>query len=209
MLDIHTHSVPLVPGTAIVNCYPETFVPEAGGLYSVGIHPWHADEADETRKELLRQSVCHPQVMAVGETGLDRLCKVPMPIQEELFTRQARLAEEVRKPLIIHLVKATDELLRIRKSLRPTMPWIVHGFRGKAEAAEQLLRHGLYLSFGEKFQEQAVRHVPDDRLLLETDEAADIGEVTRRVAAARGTDEETLRQTVQANLRRIFPALMP
>lgn len=40
-VDIHTHRLPQVPGTAIANCYPETFSPQSGGWYSVGIHPWH------------------------------------------------------------------------------------------------------------------------------------------------------------------------
>lgn len=40
-VDIHTHRLPPVPGTAIANRYPDTFVPEAGAWYSVGIHPWH------------------------------------------------------------------------------------------------------------------------------------------------------------------------
>ena len=38
--DIHTHCQPEVPGEAIVNCFPETFVPQLEGWYSVGIHPW-------------------------------------------------------------------------------------------------------------------------------------------------------------------------
>lgn len=204
-MDVHTHTVPLVAGSAIVNCYPETFVPEAGGRYSVGTHPWYVNEADEARKELLRQCVRHPQVVAVGEAGLDKLCATPLPLQEELFAWQARLAEEVGKPLIIHLVRATADLLRIRRTVRPTVPWVIHGFRGKEQQAEELLRHGFYLSYGEHYHEESLRHTPLDRLLLETDESlVPIEELYHRAAAVRGMDTDTFRRAVEGNAARLF-----
>lgn len=55
---------------------------------------------------------------------------------------------EAGKPLVIHLVKAVDELLKVKRDLRPSNPWIIHGFRGKAALAEEYLKHGFYLSFG-------------------------------------------------------------
>ena len=169
-VDIHTHQLPQVPGEAIVNCYPETFSPQEGGWYSVGIHPWYIAAPDD-KKNCLEALVRHPQVLAVGEAGLDKLADAPMDLQIEVFEFQARLAEEVEKPLVIHLVKATDELLKLRRTLRPAMPWVIHGFRGKAALAEDYLRHGFYLSFGEKYQAEALLTTPADRLFIETDES--------------------------------------
>lgn len=119
----------------------------------------------------LEELVRHPQVLAVGEVGLDKLADAPMDLQVEVFRRQACLAEEVGKPLVIHLVKAVDELLKVKRDLRPSNPWIIHGFRGKAALAEEYLKHGFYLSFGEKYQEAALCRVPADRLFIETDES--------------------------------------
>ena len=141
-VDIHTHRLPQVPGTAIANCYPETFSPQSGGWYSVGIHPWHIGRSGggysgvegpvASRVCGLEELVRHPQVLAVGEAGLDKLADAPMDLQVEVFRCQACLAEEVGKPLVIHLVKAVDELLKVKRDLRPSNPWIIHGFRGGA-----------------------------------------------------------------------------
>ncbi|MDR0989633.1 MAG: TatD family hydrolase [Prevotellaceae bacterium] len=207
-LDIHTHRLPERPGTAIVSCTPETFVPEAGHLYSVGIHPRYlpAKPDEEAMLRTLHRQLTHRQVLALGEAGLDKLAEAPMSAQIDLFTRQAMLAEALHKPLIIHLVRATDELLAVRKQLHPTAsPWILHGFRGKPQQAEQLLRAGCYLSFGEHYHEEALSLVPDDRLFLETDESSvPLPALYERAAAVRATPPERLRERVTANVLRLF-----
>ena len=156
-VDIHTHRLPPVPGTAIANRYPDTFVPEAGAWYSVGIHPWHipATITPVVRNEMnvLASLAGHPQVLAIGEAGLDKLADAPMAVQMEVFEYQARLSVELGKPLVIHLVKAMSELLKLKQQIKPANPWIIHGFRGKPALAEECLRHGFYLSFGEKYQD--------------------------------------------------------
>ena len=203
-VDIHTHQLPQVPGEAIVNCYPETFSPQEGGWYSVGIHPWYIAAPDD-KKNCLEALVRHPQVLAVGEAGLDKLADAPMDLQIEVFEFQARLAEEVEKPLVIHLVKATDELLKLRRTLRPAMPWVIHGFRGKAALAEDYLRHGFSLSFGEKYQAEALLTTPADRLFIETDESTvPIKELYARAAALRGMSPEEMREIVSGNISKVF-----
>lgn len=210
-VDIHTHLLPQVPGRAIVNCYPETFSPQEGGWYSVGIHPWHIAEscshssAVMSAVEHLSLLLRHPQVLAVGEAGLDKLADAPMALQVEVFRHQACLAGEVGKPLVIHLVKAVDELLKSKRALQPSTPWIIHGFRGKALLAEEYLRHGFYLSFGEKYQEEALRRVPADRLFIETDESGvPVGELYARAAEVRGISPEELVETVRRNVSQVF-----
>lgn len=204
-VDIHTHHQPHVPGQAIVNCFPEAFVPQAEHWYSVGIHPWHilsfpADGATRF-EELLR----HPQVLAIGEAGLDKLAEAPLPLQMEVFGYQARLAEEIDKPLVIHLVKATDELLKLKQQIGPMKPWIIHGFRGKAALAAEYLRHGFYLSFGEKYREEALRIVPPDKLFLETDESTiPVDTLYERAAVIRGIPLGELRETIRRNVSKIF-----
>lgn len=201
-VDIHTHNLPQVPGKAIVNSYPEAFVPQVDGWYSVGIHPWRINSA---QLPLSRDLVAHPQVLAIGEAGLDRLVDTPMDIQMEVFEYQARLAAEIDKPLIIHLVKAVDELLKLKRVLRPSTPWIIHGFRGKAALAEEFLRHDFYLSFGERYQADALCITPSDHLFLETDESAvPIADLYRRAAEVRGVSLEQLRETVRENISKVF-----
>lgn len=229
-IDIHAHRLPQVPGAAIVNAFPETFSPQGGEWYSVGIHPCRIASSAMHRVpgiasavpqdaavvsfaagdvrclcSLLSRLVRHPQVLAVGEAGLDKRADAPMGLQVEVFGCQARLAEEAGKPLVIHLVKAADELLKVKRDVRPSSPWIIHGFRGKAALAEEYLRHGFYLSFGEKYQEAALRRVPADRLFIETDESGiSVGELYARVAEVRGVSLGELAETVRRNVRELF-----
>lgn len=206
--DIHTHCQPEVPGEAIVNCFPETFVPQQEGWYSVGIHPWYiasfAASLNDS-KARFEDLLDHPQVLAVGEAGLDKLAEAPLTLQIEVFEYQARLAEEANKPLIIHLVKAVDELLKLKQKIQPVKPWIIHGFRGKAALAEEYLRHGFYLSFGEKYQEEALCIMPSERLFIETDESTvSVDTLYERAAILRKTPLEELRRTIRKNVSEIF-----
>ena len=204
--DIHTHHMG-GDGFRIVNRSPDDFMPCQEQWYSVGLHPWALQQGEVRQEtwEKLREAAVHPQVLAVGEAGLDRLVQVPMKLQEAVFARQAELADEAGKPLIVHLVRAVDELLRLKKALKPGVPWIIHGFRGKAALAEELLRHGFYLSFGEKYQEGALNVVPLSHLFLETDESlASIFRLYARAAAVRQLSVEELATAVRDNVHRVF-----
>lgn len=206
--DIHTHRLPAVAGTAITSTGPETFTPVPGMYYSVGLHPWYLDRyawREPDFRARLAGIIAHPQVLAVGEAGLDKAVTVPLDEQMDAFRYQALLAEEASKPLIVHLVRATAELLALRRELAPRVPWIVHGFRGKAQLANQLVHHGLYLSFGERYHPEALRSVPADRLFLETDESpVPVDELLARAATFRGVGEETLRTVLAENVGQCF-----
>ena len=185
-VDIHTHRLPRIPGTAIVNCYPDVFAPKEGEWYSVGIHPWYVPAAitSNVRCEMnvLSSLVGHPQVLAIGGAGL-----------------------ELGKPLVIHLVKAVEELLKLKQRLQPANPWIIHGFRGKPALAQDYVRHGFYLSFGEKYQEESLRVVPAGRLLLETDESGvPIMELYRRASEVRGIPLDRFMEDMQENIDKVF-----
>lgn len=205
--DIHTHHATPLSGFSIVSSSPEHFIPQEGRYYSVGLHPWvlSAEYPSEADWEQLSHLVCLPQVLAVGEAGLDKLATAPLPLQETVFERQARLADETGKPLVIHLVKAVDELLRLRRSLSPRVPWVIHGFRGKAQLAQTLLRHGFYLSLGEHFHEATLMAIPLSRLFLETDESSlPIMDLYVRAARILRMSPEDLSEAVYANVQSVF-----
>lgn len=209
-LDIHTHRLPAVAGTAIISTGPEAFAPQPGMYYSVGLHPWHLERyawREPDFRARLAAVIAHPQVLAVGEAGLDKLAAVSLAEQTEAFRLQALLAEEAGKPLVVHLVRATAELLALRRERVPRVPWVVHGFRGKAQLAAELVRHGLCLSFGEHWQPDALRAVPAERLFLETDESPVAPEtLLARMAAVREVPAEALRAALAANVARCFGA---
>lgn len=204
--DIHTHRGVEADGFRIISCSPDDFAPCPGQWYSVGVHPWSLrGEVSQEVWERLQAAVAHPQVLAVGEAGLDKLAEAPMVLQEMAFIRQAKMADAAGKPLVVHLVKATEDLLRLKKELKPRVPWIVHGFRGKVQLAGELLRHGFHLSFGAKFQAEAVRAVPLSRLFIETDECpVPVAGIYAQVASARQIPLADLCEAVRFNVQSVF-----
>ena len=168
--DIHTHHAPVHPeDVAIVNGLDPALSAGTGLLHSVGIHPWYIYNVKEQLAELKRQAVL-PDVVAIGETGLDKGVETPLKLQQKIFKTSVSLAENLGLFVIIHCVKAWDELIALKKELKPHVPWIIHGFRGNATLAKQLIRHGFYLSFGYRFNPEAVHAAWPDYLFVETDD---------------------------------------
>ena len=176
-LDFHTHNLN-APLPAIINI-PDAWLlnPELAQLrehatYSAGLHPWNTADTDT---EVLWQGVCkwahHPQIVAIGECGLDKLRGASIDVQTTWLERHIMLSEALRKPLTLHCVKAFDEIIALKKRLTPTQQWTIHGFRGKPEQARQLIAQGFHLSFGKHYNEAAFGATPAHCRHLETDDA--------------------------------------
>ena len=140
-----------------------------------------------------------------GETGLDKGAEAPLDCQREIFRASASLAENAGIFLIVHCVKAWDELIASKKELKPRVPWIIHGFRGNATLAGQLIRQGFYLSFGEYFNPGAVREAWPGRLFAETDDREiDIRTVYRNLSVSLNLRLEQFAGQVAENVRDIL-----
>lgn len=212
-IDIHTHTV--IPKTQEnrISFYNRIVGQETLGdlshieMFSVGIHPWfiHSDKRNDQLLEQLWEKAKQPEVWMIGEAGLDKLHEAPLERQLYLFEQQALLAEELHKPLIVHCVKAWSELLALQKKIRPLSPWLIHGFRGKRELAEQLLKENIYLSFGEQFQPAALQTAWPSHFFLETDESKlDIQEIYKKAAAALSVPTEMLMEQIEQNFSLLF-----
>lgn len=209
-LNFHAHRPPVSPSETVLRNFiipDETtdalrFPPDA--CFSAGIHPWHVPDDPEEAFRQLEGLAALAGCKAVGEAGLDALAAAPMPLQRALFVRQAELAAALRLPLIIHCVKAWSELAALKKSLPEGLPCVVHGFRGKPQLAESLLRQGFYLSFGFRFNPQSLLLCPPDRIFLETDEdPRPVEELYRTAANLCGCTPEKLRTQCLGNLARL------
>ena len=216
-LDLHTHHVRLLPETIeLRSCH----LSEVGSLpthpslyYSIGLHPWFPEELREDSLPRLREALGASRVLALGEAGLDKVTQhTTLSTQICLLRAQIQLSEELGLPLILHLVRAQDDLLRLRKELRPDQPWIIHGFRGGINQARQLLRAGLYLSFGRHFHPEslATAHT-EGRAFLETDDDATLSILSVYQAASEVLQTETaeLRYQLYTRARILFPTLPP
>ena len=203
--DIHTHHHPAVPGTAVVQLTPDAFSPLPEHFYSVGLHPWDISNDWRTQMAKLLVMALHTHVLMIGETGLDKKnSPASIETQLEVFREHIRLSELIRKPLIIHCVKAFDELLATRKETKATLPWIVHGFRGGVEQWQQLSRAGLHVSLGKHYDTELIKQLPLHQLLLESDDTTEFDTVYDRASHDTGISIPELRAHVGNNLLRLL-----
>lgn len=140
----------------------------------------------------------------IGECGLDRACTTPYDLQLAAFQAQIALSECLQKPLILHCVRAIDDVLRLHRGIR--QPWIWHGFRGKPQQLQQLINHGFCISFGFLHNADSLRACPPERLFLETDEdPRSIALLYATAADLRGTTLEALKRQLWDNTQTLFP----
>jgi len=210
--DIHTHSSQT--GWSIRNItFPqedETIMQE-DKWYSVGWHPWYLDEKlQEISLEKIGVLAQKRNIIAIGETGLDRKIAAEFSFQKQIFEEHVRLSEALQKPLIIHCVRAYSDLLELHKKLKPAQIWILHGFQGHLETAQALQRKGIYLSFGEaliknsKF-EQVLPQLDLEKVLLETDiSLISIEIIYEKAAKILEIESDYLQKFIKKNLCNIF-----
>ena len=215
LYNIHTHfhSISQINNyniRYIVNTYPLEFEnlkrqQPTAKVFSCGIHPWYSQNTDAQfyrLKELLSEG---NNIVAVGEIGLDKLKGPGMDTQIDVFRRQAELAEEMHKPVIIHCVKAWQEIVMLKKEINPEQVWIVHGFRGGVELVKQLIDHDFRFSIGKSFNAEAVKIIPSGSLYLETDDAdMSIVIIYNEIAGLLGLSVAELVVLINNNVRNTF-----
>lgn len=211
-IDIHTHK--RVTAEDIISI-PSVFLQEVESAnlsspFTAGIHPWHTElfrprQIGHMLEKLKGQSYW----IAVGEAGLDKKSKADYAKQKEVFEIQLAFAEENDMPMIIHNVKAWNEITGYLKN--STIPFLFHGYHGNRDLTSQLLRLNGYFSFGASLLKgngtvnEVLKEIPVDHLFFETDESSyDIREIFRAAADALQCPVENLRDQVFLNYRRIF-----
>lgn len=175
-------------------------------FFSLGIHPWKLRESELSGNiTYIEQNAIFDSIKAIGECGLDKLSPVSMELQKKAFLAQIMISERFEKPLIIHCVKAFDELIAIKKMINPKQIWILHGFRGKPQQAEQLTNQGFFFSLGWKYNDQSLSAIPLNRLFLETDdEKISIRKVYEKIAGSKDLELKELGQYVELNVKTYF-----
>lgn len=205
LFDVHSHHF-TTKNDVIFNS--SGFGTIENGFFSVGIHPWEAENFNvysSTIERMINSSNC----LAVGEIGLDKLKGPAISIQTEVFKSQVKLAEQVGLPVIIHCVKAWNELKMIRIEMKVKQPWIFHGF-SKSSILEDVLSSGLMISIGVAVLHQsklqnAITKIPMERLFLETDDAAiDIFDIYKKVSEIKQIPLSVLEKSIEENVKRTF-----
>jgi TatD DNase family protein len=208
--DAHTHSSSSNKNVfSIHNKYPNSS--DFTKPFSIGIHPWFINN-DNFEEDLLivEEKLQQKNCFAIGECGLDTLIIVDFELQKEIFKRHIYLSEEYQKPIIIHCVKAYQEIIEFKKELNPKQVWILHGFNKSKQLAESLIKNNIILSFGKevikkvKLQKVLVE-LPLSSILLETDDAdVSIQEMYQKVSEIKQVSLEVLQEEIGRNFKNIF-----
>lgn len=209
LYDIHTHHNHNHNQHSIRSIYPgEQLSSESDNhrYRSVGLHPWYITKDNlDNQIEWLQQQLKDPLTIAIGECGLDYVCETPKDLQLIAFERQIRLSETNHLPLILHVVRASHDIIRLRKQLQASQPWIIHGFRGNIKLMNDYLRHDCFISFGKYYQRDALKACPPEALFLETDtEQNYINQHYTSVANELNLSIEVLASQIRTNVRKVF-----
>ena len=191
----------------------------------VGVHPHDASSLDDACFAELEQLAAHPEVVAVGEIGLDyHYLRSPREVQQAAFRRLIALARALRKPIVVHTREApADTLAILAEEGARDVGGIIHCFSEDRAFAERALDLDFDLSFSGIVTFKTARSIhevaawaPADRILVETDspylapvpfrgkpcEPAHVVHTARRVAELRGVPFEELAERTTENARR-------
>jgi len=184
-----------------------------------GLHPAYANQWNTQAEQQLQALTREPQVVAIGEIGLDAVAGPALAEQEVVFRAQLRIALEAELPVLLHCRKTTGRVMDILREMEigERIGGIWHGFSGSVQIAQELVRSGFMIGIGPILLRKSARKLPqvvltlpEGAMVLETDAPDMIAvpdgliQVAKRLAALRG---ETLEKTCQVtgdNARRLL-----
>lgn len=196
---------------------------------AVGIQPNYVAEARSEDWDKIVELADSPQVVAIGETGLDRYWDfAPFELQQDYFDRHIRLAQQRNLPFVVHMRDCELDIMKMLQEAhrRGPLHGIMHSFTGDVQMADECVELGMHISFAGMVtfkKSDALRacaaSIPQDRLLLETDspylspeprrskkpnEPANLLHTAKCVAEVRGTSLEQLAEQTTANAFKLF-----
>lgn len=208
MIDLHTHAISHADRSDIVEIVSSSD-PLNGNVYSLERHPWCVSQvmsdADQKELKLLLQD---ENCLALGEIGLDKLKGIAFPEQMSILRSLLKVADDGKIPVVIHCVKAFNEIILLKKEFTAIPNWVIHGFNKHPKLAEELIDHGFYLSINpQKYSrsEEVLCAIPMNRLFLETDNSSFLIEDNYiRAAKIVGMDVDELKTQISQNAKHFF-----
>ena len=202
--------------------------------YGLGIHPMFVDRASDGDLVTLRAAVAgamgDPAFVGIGEIGLDHFVPgLDRARQERFLVEQLRIAREFELPVILHVRRAQDAVLKQLRRFRPS-GGIAHAFNGSAQQAEQFIALGCALGFGGAMTFERARQIrrlalelPIEAFVLETDapdiapswnprgrnEPGELPAIAAVFAGLRGQSFDTVAAATGANAARVLPRRAP
>lgn len=152
-----------------------------GIVMSVGVHPWWIENngknlLEERVIKIMENFVLKKECVAIGECGLDGVIDTSLPLQHSIFEKQLALACDLEKPLILHVRKKHNEIIKLLGAHRPRAGGIVHGFTGSIDLARRYCQLGFSIGVGGSITypranktRETIKNIPIDSIVLETD----------------------------------------
>ena len=212
--DIHKHfsDYTKIDKKTLICIFPDEFNyinKKTDYSFSVGVHPKDISKVTAGCLKLINGTLSKPNVFALGEIGLDKLFP-DYKKQKTLFSNLINISEQHNKPVIIHSVKASSDILYYRKKYNKN-PWIIHGFRGKWKLCRQFLNSncsislGSYIATSKKNFNELIKKIPLELLFFETDESnVKIKDIYKEFANVREISISELKKQVTENIKRTF-----
>ena len=208
-IDFHTHNLDGNFTDQISIHVVELGDPIPVDYYTVGKHPWKVKKGlTASELDLLQSHAEDRHCLAIGEIGMDKIHAETFLKQKEVFIQQLEVASAVNLPVVIHCVRAFDEVLQIKKKFPNISKWAIHGFNRNALFADQLIKAGFYLSMNPlkgQHTQQLLEGIPIERLFLETDNSENsISDVYIRTAELMKIDPLELKAKISRNANIFF-----
>ena len=209
-VNIHTHKIPNDDSIYILNNrFGNANDFKIESFFSAGIHPWDVEQDSFSKLVDLEIMVKHHNCLAIGECGLDKMNNLNFELQKKVFEMHLQLARKFNKPIIIHCVKAFDELIELCNPYQNKVILLIHGFNKSQQLAKQLIKHGFYLSLSVSIfhkLEYDFSSIPLQRLFLETDinELISIDEVYEIASKNFKIKLDDLKEKIYSNFTTIF-----
>ena len=212
-IDVHTHNTVISEDVISV---PSLFLQELDfqseikSTFSAAIHPFHAQKFTlKEVAEMLNNLVKQPGLIAIGETGLDKICFSDYNTQKALFELHIEFARAYHKPLILHVVKSWSDLIGYLRHIN--VPFIVHGYSEGVELTKHLIDLGCYFSLGKSVLSifprlrESIQIIPISSLFIETDNSnVQIQDIYQKVAEIRNISLYDLKIQINKNFSTFF-----
>lgn len=210
-INIHTHTPRNSSDViSVYNIKPEESNPNSP--FSIGVHPWHINPLNYYAQiKKMENIISKENAIFIGECGLDKLKCADFKLQQTVFQLQINLAIKFQKPMILHCVKAFDEILVMLKNKVSPDKVIFHGFHKSPEMAFDLTGKGYSISLGKtlflqpdrmKTVFEKVNHV---KIFFETDDSEySIEDIYQKASEISGNSIEYWKEKIHSNYIKII-----
>lgn len=208
-VNIHTHHI-TQQSYSIYNVFAQQYNAVYNNYISMGLHPWHINQVNINHViECIKNNASNTNILAIGECGLDKIINTNFEIQLQVFIEQIRIAQTHNKPLIIHCVKAFNQLIALKNEYNNNIAWIVHGYRNNLTIAQQLINNNFYLGFGSSLTTAhnaiVFKQIPLQNIFLETDNSEmPINEIYKLASRIKQISVSEIELAIEQNFKKVF-----